>query len=231
VTDIAEDSIFDAVAGYNQAARYYDDWEWQEYWSKNELPWVVERVKSQAAVKKILDLGCGTGRLLEQLAGGPYHLAGLDSSEEMLRIARQRLASKAELQLGSVASIPWPDQSFDLVTACRVLSHVADCEPVLAQAYRVTTSVGLLLITDIHPSHDYKTGHTRVYGDWGQVAIRTYRHQPQEILTTAREIGWKCLENLTITAQSSQWLPGSLQLKSLDRQGAKPLSFRLLLGK
>jgi SAM-dependent methyltransferase len=64
--------------------------------------------------RRVLDVGCGTGRLLQQLAahfgaGG----AGLDASEEMLAVARGNVPSGVELVRGEAERLPFGDASFE----------------------------------------------------------------------------------------------------------------------
>jgi SAM-dependent methyltransferase len=74
---------------YATLARYYD----QIHTALTaDVPFILEQVKKQGG--PVLELGCGTGRLLIPLAEAGFPVTGVDNSPEMLDIARQRLAKK-----------------------------------------------------------------------------------------------------------------------------------------
>ncbi len=76
--------------------------------------------------KKILDVGCGWGSwllLFLSWGGRPENLCGIDLLPERVEIARQRLP-KSEIILGRAETLPWPDDSFDLIFQFTVFSSV-----------------------------------------------------------------------------------------------------------
>ena len=83
---------------------------------------------------RIADIGCGNGAwLLEYVQWGasPRDMAGIDLMPDRIAEARTRLPD-ADLHLGSASSLPWPDQSFDLVSQSLVFMNMS--EPALKQA-------------------------------------------------------------------------------------------------
>jgi SAM-dependent methyltransferase len=106
---------------------------------------------------RVLDLGCGTGTLLRALAAraGPAGVAaGIDLDPAMITRARRKLPW-ADLRVGSATRLPWPDRSFDLVTATFVLHHLdrAAKAVALAEARRVLSPGGRIVIADFGPPH------------------------------------------------------------------------------
>jgi ubiquinone/menaquinone biosynthesis C-methylase UbiE len=65
---------------------------------------------------RLLDVACGSGEALVCAARRGAELAGVDASEELIRIARDRLPN-ADLRLGTVFELPFADGSFDVVTS------------------------------------------------------------------------------------------------------------------
>jgi SAM-dependent methyltransferase len=103
----------------------------------------------------VLDIGSGPGHLASEIAlrvspGGVVH--GVDPSTSMLAIAERRAASEHAARVrfgrGDALALPFPDASFDAVTATQVYEYVADMPAALAEARRVLRPGGRLLILD-----------------------------------------------------------------------------------
>lgn len=75
-------------------------------------------------VRRVLDLPCGTGRLLPELATGGYRAVGADVALEMMRAGR-RLRSGSPLVQADAACLPFADDAFDAVVSMRFLFHLA----------------------------------------------------------------------------------------------------------
>ncbi len=108
-----------------------------------------------AAPQRILEIGCGTGELLRFVAVRfpQAALTGLDPDAEALAAARRKLVragAPAQLVTGHAQSLPFPDDSFDLVLSSLMLHHLQT--PVKARAlaewHRVLEPRGLLLLVD-----------------------------------------------------------------------------------
>ncbi|WP_421851935.1 ArsR/SmtB family transcription factor [Oricola sp.] len=106
-------------------------------------------------VRYMLDLGTGTGRILELLSGVYQYGIGIDSNREMLNIARSNLDSagvrNAEVRLGDVYNPPVSRNSFDLVTIHQVLHFLDDPAEVIRQAARTMRPGARLAIVDFAP--------------------------------------------------------------------------------
>lgn len=108
-----------------------------------------------ARAGRLLDIGCGTGGLLERLAGGIEEGVGVDASRDMLALARTRLAehglSHIAVRQADMYRLPLADGSFDAVTLQMVLHYAEDPAAALAEAGRVLKPGGLLVIVDLAP--------------------------------------------------------------------------------
>ncbi|MDX3095183.1 class I SAM-dependent methyltransferase [Streptomyces sp. ME19-03-3] len=105
---------------------------------------LAERV---AGARRVLDLGCADGALLELLAGRGAEAAGIDLSEGELALARRRPAlAGADLRLGRAQELPFADASFDAVVCHMALMLMADPGRVVAEAARVLARGGTLAV-------------------------------------------------------------------------------------
>ncbi len=105
----------------------------------------------------LLDLGTGTGRMLELLAPLYDRAVGIDASPDMLSVARANLdragVAGAQVRLGDIYNLPFPRDGFDVVTIHQVLHFLDDPERALSEAARVLRPGGRMLIVDFAP-HD-----------------------------------------------------------------------------
>lgn len=86
----------------------------------------------------LLDIGCGAGIFLEMLWHYGFDVTGLDTSTDLLDMARERLGNRAEFQLGRPEHLPFDDEEFDYAALLTVLEYVDNPEDVLREAIRVS---------------------------------------------------------------------------------------------
>jgi ArsR family transcriptional regulator len=106
-------------------------------------------------IERLLDIGSGTGRVLELLAPRCGSALGVDASREMLALARARLAEKGlsncAVRQADMYRLPLPDAAFDAVTLQMVLHYAEDPAAALAEAARVLKPGGVLVVVDLAP--------------------------------------------------------------------------------
>jgi SAM-dependent methyltransferase len=102
------------------------------------------------AGRRVLDIGCGTGRFLAQLAE-VAKAWGVDASPEMLEVARER-AQGAGLKLGSAEELPFKDGWFERATMWLV-AHLLDRPRAFRDAARVLASEGRLAVATFDPAY------------------------------------------------------------------------------
>lgn len=98
--------------------------------------------------KDVLEVGCGTGLVLERIAKFAKNAEGIDLSPGMLQKARERGLSVRE---GSATDLPFPDNSFDVTCSFKVLAHIPDIEKALSEMARVTRPGGVVLAELYNP--------------------------------------------------------------------------------
>ena len=104
---------------------------------------------------RLLDIGTGTGRVLELLGPRVEEGLGVDASRAMLALARSRLAraglAHCSVRLADMYRLPLADGSFDIAVLQMVLHHAEDPERVLSEAARLLRSAGRLIVVDLAP--------------------------------------------------------------------------------
>jgi len=102
---------------------------------------------------RLLDIGTGTGRVLELLAPRVSRGLGIDASKAMVALARARLSragcAQCAVRLGDMYRLPLADASFDLAVLQMVLHHAADPAGVLAETARVLRPGGTAIVIDL----------------------------------------------------------------------------------
>lgn len=111
---------------------------------------LVELARPSPAMRA-LDLASGTGDIAFALAARGCRVIGLDLTLRMLQLARgKRLGARASFVTGDMMALPFPDASFDLVTAGYGLRNVPSLQPAIDEIRRVLKPGGALLSLDFN---------------------------------------------------------------------------------
>jgi len=125
--------------------------------AERDVEEAIARIVGAEEMDKFLDLGTGTGRLLEIFSSQFQHGVGVDSSPQMLSIARANLNKagirNAQVRQGDIYSLPVTPGSFDIVAIHQVLHFLDDPARAVAEAARAVRPGGRLLVVDFAP-HD-----------------------------------------------------------------------------
>ena len=144
-----------------QAERYFaanaDDWDTirKLHVAEDAVEKAMLAAIGAEPFEALLDLGTGTGRLLELFAPLYRRAVGVDASTAMLAVARANLdrasVGDAQIRLGDIYNLPLPRNAFDVVTIHQVLHYLDEPERAVAEAARVLSPGGRLLIVDFAP--------------------------------------------------------------------------------
>ena len=156
---------------------------------------------------EILDAGCGSGRMLEDLVEYGT-VSGLELDPDTAEFAASR--GCGEVKQGSLERLPWDSATFDLITCLDVLEHVPDDRGALAELRRVAKPGGWLLLTvpayqTLWSLHDAANHHYRRYSRRG-------------LRLVALEAGWRMVR---MTSFNSILLPVAAAVR-LAQRGRHP---------
>jgi ArsR family transcriptional regulator len=155
-----------AAAAERYFAQHAKDWDEIRslHIAESEVEAAIARAIGNRPVGRLIDIGTGTGRMLELFASGAKGALGIDRSPEMLRVARVKLAeaglSTAELRQGDMYSLPLPSGSADTVIIHQVLHFAQQPAAAISEAARLLSPGGRLLIIDFAP-HEREELRTR----------------------------------------------------------------------
>jgi len=157
--------------------------------NERELDLVTDLLPPQG---RVLDLGCGTGRLSHHLVSRGYPVVALDTSAEMLQ--RAHTADVPAIQADGFA-LPFRDDAFDAVVALRVAFHYADLRSLLAAARAVLRPGGTVVFDTYRwtPRALFALDASR----WGG---KVFTHPPAAVALAASHV------NLEVVEQRSAFL-------------------------
>jgi SAM-dependent methyltransferase len=133
---------------YDHVASEYD-----RRYALHEYPGILRVLlevanRTNPAPRRVLELGCGTGKWLSELERRGFRVAGIDPSAEMLR----RCPSLGDLRIGHAEQLPWPAGSFDLVLCVNALHHFRSPRHAIVEAHRVLRPGGAFVSIGLDPA-------------------------------------------------------------------------------
>jgi ubiquinone/menaquinone biosynthesis C-methylase UbiE len=143
------------IALHTQLAEAYDDQPHFKPENQERVKALLKEYAKKTGGKRLLDLGCGTGFIME--LAQPYfdEIMGVDITPKMLEIAENKFKKKGytnlHLQLESTDKLPFDDNSFDMVTAYSFMHHLTTPIPTFKEAYRVLKKGGIFY-ADLDPN-------------------------------------------------------------------------------
>jgi len=177
------------VEHFNTRTASYEDARSQGYFFDRVQRRVLSLARDQASPEVVMDVGCGTGRLLRK-AKQQYpkaHLVGVDAAEKMIHQAAM-LLPEAEFHVAMAEALPLPDKSVDLAFSTLSFHHWADQAKGISEVARVLRPQGRFLLADI------------VIPRWLSLFVRHFRYNsPARIREMFTQAG------LTVELQQQQW--------------------------
>ena len=132
---------------YEKGSKIYDNERLRDYEGKKVLRTQLEilnKVLKKHKSKKILEAGCGTGRILIPLTNKGYNIDGFDLSKGMLTELNKK-DKRIKTKIGDIEKIPYKDNSYDLVYSITVLMHMTKINKAIEELLRVTKKGGYVI--------------------------------------------------------------------------------------
>jgi ubiquinone/menaquinone biosynthesis C-methylase UbiE len=144
----------DGSDGLKDTESYYDEFaDWYENDRHDGYHVLIDELQTDLVLPMarnatVLEVGCGTGLILRNVAKVADYAVGIDISDRMLQQAQARGLRAIQ---GSATEIPFEDERFDLVYSFKVLSHVRDLDRALSEMARTTRPGGRLILDFYNP--------------------------------------------------------------------------------
>lgn len=134
-----------------QASRMYEGVEYKNFWDSpakmrlDKLEQAIVRKLMPASGQRIIDIGCGYGRLVGCYLEQFEQVVMLDGSITLLRQAQETIGARVAYIAADASRLPFRPSSFDCVLMIRVFHHISDSQAILSEIQRVISNDGNLV--------------------------------------------------------------------------------------
>lgn len=147
--------------------------------------------------KTVLELGCGTGKNTAYLLTKAERVIGLDFSDEMLRIAKEKIADSRVVFHKADLNESWAieNEFADLITCSLTLEHIDDLRHIFNQANQKLKGEGLFFISELHPFKQYLGSKARFEKEEnGVIELEVFVHHISDYINAAMINDFELLE-------------------------------------
>ncbi len=178
----------------------YDDWSKIYDQNKNrtrDLDKIATiETLSRYEFKKVLELGCGTGKNTTWLCSQATNILAVDFSENMLLFAKEKVKDEKVTFKTADINKNWSftSEQFDLITSCLVLEHVENLDFIFKSALQALHSNGLFFICELHPFKQYNGTKARFETENGVQELDVFMHHITDFTEVAKVNNFELLE-------------------------------------
>lgn len=202
----------------SEIAAAYNDWAETYDINQNLTRDLAAKVLRQANLdldgRKVVEVGCGTGRNTTWLAERAAEMVGLDFSKEMLARARSLVNNPRVRFIQHDARIAWPvaDASANIVIAMLILEHIEKLEAVFAEAARVLNTGGQFFLCELHPMRQLTGGQAQFNNlkTGARQLVSAFLHDVSEYVNAGLSSGFEL-------QQIGEWRDADAQASDLPR--------------
>ncbi|WP_374030061.1 methyltransferase domain-containing protein [Bdellovibrio bacteriovorus] len=178
--------------GYNAWSKFYDQYP-NPTVAMDELSFA--NYWQNLGNKNVLEIGCGTGRNTEKLAAKGNHILGVDVSEGMLQVAREKFPpedNRVKLVHGDFMTLTeFPGAPFDAVVSSLVLEHIENLSAYFKKVASLLKPQGEVFLSEIHPERTAKgvLAHFKT-PDEQEIHLTSHPHTEEQIDRAAALAGF-----------------------------------------
>lgn len=140
-----------------------------------------------------LEIGCGTGKNTQWLVTKAQSVVSVDLSEEMLKIAKEKVVSENVRFYQADITREWSfvHKIYDLITFSLVLEHIKDLDSVFQKAANAIASKGYLYVGELHPFKQYSGTKARFNTEVGLQEVTCFNHHISDFTHAAKQNGFR----------------------------------------
>ena len=178
----------------------YDSWAKQYDTNKNKTRDLDKKSTIQTLSKynfqNVLELGCGTGKNTDWLLTKAVRVIGLDFSQEMLNLAKEKFVHQNVQFIKTNLNEEWlvENKFAELITASLTLEHIEDLNHIFNQANKKLKDEGLFFIGELHPFKQYLGSKAKYETEHGTHELEVYTHHISEFILNAEKNGFGLIE-------------------------------------
>ncbi len=171
--------VLDSVEGYDKYAPYYEQsHKFLDSFEREHFYGMLGDLKG----KKVLDMGCGAGRLIELLLMSGADVYAADISENMISTIQKKYP-RLKTCVCSIEDIDFEDNFFDIVLSAFVVVHLRTLTKAFDEVYRVLKPGGHFVLSNINQ----KKPPALKVGDKEEIIIKSFYHMPKNIILALEE--------------------------------------------
>ncbi|MBL7713871.1 MAG: class I SAM-dependent methyltransferase [Bdellovibrionales bacterium] len=183
--------------GYDTWSSFYDDYV-NPTVAADDLSFPSQY--SEVREKKVLEIGCGTGRHTVRLLAAKNQVTGIDISSGMLKVLNQKISSP-DLTLieGDFMTHPLEPRSYDHIVASLVLEHIEDLSAFFSKCGRILKKGGKVFLSELHPERMAQGIFAHFKDQKGsEVHLKSVNHTETEFRNSATQSGFEILKCKTV---------------------------------
>lgn len=168
-------NVYSSEEGYEMWAEEYDkSLGYLDSFEEN----IFLRFLGDLERKKVLDIGCGTGRAIPELKHRGGEVVAADLSAKMLDLTSKKFPG-IKTVVADIEDLPFEDESFDMVVAMFVVVHLGDLQRAFDEAYRVLKNGGIFILSNINQKKAPKLK----LPEGNEIVIKSFYHMPKNLIT------------------------------------------------
>jgi len=147
----------------------------------------LRKVLADVSFKRVLEIGCGTGKNTAWLVTRAEAVTAVDFSEKMLAKAKTKIGSKKVrfVQADVLGDWDFAENKYDLITFSLVLEHIEDLNVVFEKVAAVTTTNSYVYVGEFHPFKQYSGSKARFETKAGTQILTCFDHHVSDFLGAA----------------------------------------------
>lgn len=151
---------------------------------------------SKYKLENVLELGCGTGKNTVFLLKKASRIIGLDFSQKMLNVAKEKINDKRVEFIKADLSKEWNVENnyVDLITSSLTLEHIKDLNHIFSQASKKLKQNGLFFICELHPFKQYVGSKAKYETENGTEELEVFIHHISDYINNAEKNNFALVE-------------------------------------